>query len=544
MAGALRPLFFGLLVAMQGAGACSSTASSPGKSSSDAGDVGGSAGSDAGNEAGLSCGDGSQDDSETCDDGNTLDGDTCSADCSVSHAIIYVDQNASGAKDGSSWTDAYDNLTLALEAAQRGNNLWVAAGRYTPTGPGGSRNASFVTPDAVSLYGGFAGTETEIAQRSSNASLTVLSGDLNGDDAAGQKADNSYQVIRPLGTLSINGFTVRGGNGDLASAGSGNGIYIGGIDDPNVLAIDLIVRNVVFEDNHALVGSSPSGGAIFFNAGDKPARLIVEDCHFSENSATVGGAIYAQQAGTTIARSVFENNTATTDGGAVFTNAYSTLDVDDSIFLGNEAAAGYGGAIGTYFIAGDLTVRRSTFEANSGAHGGAIGFTSNGASLLVSDTLFVSNTATEGGAVFSGMGFGSEQPAGAELINVTAYANSSPASGAVADSSAPLSVVNSIVWSSTSSLAPPHFSGTGTLTVTFSDVEGSSVLPGIGNLNVDPAFAGAPTDFQLRSTSPCIDVGDDSVASETDIEENPRVNVPLEGADGTSSDLGAYEFQP
>jgi cysteine-rich repeat protein/predicted outer membrane repeat protein len=536
----------GLIAATHAAGACSSTASSAGSSGNDAGGDGGTGNtsSDAAGDVGAACGNNHLDGGETCDDGNTVDGDTCSADCSTSHSVLYVDETASGANDGSTWADAFNRLTLALQAAQKGSNIWIARGRYTPSTAGGSRNASFVTPDGVGLYGGFTGSETGITERNSAPSLTVLGGDLNGDDTAGQKADNSYRVIQPLGSLLIDGITVSGGYGDSASAGSGSAIYIGETVDASVAAIDLILRNVVFEDNHALAGTSPSGGAIFFNSGDTPARLIVEDCQFHDNSATVGGAIYVQQPAATITRSVFENNTAVTDGGAVFTNAWSTLEVEDSTFRGNQASQGYGGAIGTYYIGGDLTVRRSTFENNTGTRGGAIGFTSNGMTLRVSDALFVSNTADDGGAVFSSMGSGTEQPAGAELVNVTAYGNSSPANGAVASSSAPLSVVNSIVWGSTSALSPPHFSGDGTLSVTFSDVEGSALVPGLGNMNADPGFVGVPTDFELGSTSPCIDVADDSIASTMDLAGNPRVNVPLEGADGTSADLGAYEFQP
>jgi len=47
--------------------------------------------------------------------------------------VIYVDANAGGGGDGSSWVNAYTNLQSALDVAITGNSIWVAAGTYKPS---------------------------------------------------------------------------------------------------------------------------------------------------------------------------------------------------------------------------------------------------------------------------------------------------------------------------------------------------------------------------------------------------------------------------
>ncbi|HEY3477130.1 MAG TPA: SBBP repeat-containing protein, partial [Anaerolineales bacterium] len=91
--------------------------------------------------------------------------------------IYYVNWDATGADDGTSWEDAYTDLQSALSAASYGDKIWVAAGTYKPTS-GTDRTISFTLKNGVAVYGGFAGTETSRAQRNYEANVTVLSGDI------------------------------------------------------------------------------------------------------------------------------------------------------------------------------------------------------------------------------------------------------------------------------------------------------------------------------------------------------------------------------
>ena len=140
-------------------------------------------------------------------------------------ATIYVDQDATGANDGSSWVNAYNYLQDALADAESGDQVWVAKGVYKPdentANPDGTgdRNATFQFKNGVGLYGGFAGGETSLDQRDNVTNVTILSGDLNGDDVGDlddpSRSENSYHVVTGSGndeTAVLDGFTITAGN--------------------------------------------------------------------------------------------------------------------------------------------------------------------------------------------------------------------------------------------------------------------------------------------------------------------------------------------
>ena len=92
---------------------------------------------------------------------------------------IYVDATATGQNTGVSWADAYPNLKIALDN-NPSRDFWIKAGTYMPET---SRNDKFVLTDNQKVYGGFNGTELSLAERDPIANKTILSGDINGDDA-------------------------------------------------------------------------------------------------------------------------------------------------------------------------------------------------------------------------------------------------------------------------------------------------------------------------------------------------------------------------
>jgi len=92
----------------------------------------------------------------------------------------YVTPNGTG--NGSSWADALgeQDFRERLVTAADGDVFWVAAGKYRPSET--DRIVSFSLKSGVSLYGGFAGNETELSQRDWSVNITVLTGDLDFND--------------------------------------------------------------------------------------------------------------------------------------------------------------------------------------------------------------------------------------------------------------------------------------------------------------------------------------------------------------------------
>lgn len=356
--------------------------------------------------------------------------------------VVYVDLDATGANDGTSWQNAFTELSAALSfAAVQGNGvseIWVAEGAYTPSPIQRNREVSFALVGEVAVYGGFTGGEAALSERDPSTHLTVLTGDLNGDDASGSgtsdccgshsgpgcsddaceaavcaedsfcctdtwdatcaarteclcgslcstKCDNSFHVVTATGVSGaiLDGFTVRGGlaNGGILAHRQGGGMRI--------IASAVRVIGCVFEGNT----SDATGGAVHVFGATPQTRFV--NCRFVSNESGLGGAMYMEEGGAVVVNSAFFANQATDDGGAIRART-GTPVVVNCVFSGNRALGGGGGAISV--DTGALTLSLCSLSANAATptgSGGGLRLTN--ATVSVSNSVFWGNFDSAGG---------------------------------------------------------------------------------------------------------------------------------------------------
>ena len=494
-------------------------------------------------------------------------------------AVIYVTQEGAGLRNGSSWSNACGEAEFktALDNAEAGSEIefWVAKGTYRPSFSAGpdtpaDREASFVLKSGMTLYGGFAGGETNVRQRDYRKNVTVLTGDLKGDDsanpdgvtetAAGIVGENSYTVVTSFGAAAPNtgildGFTITGGSADFPDNIGGPKQYGGGMHNTGSKAV---VRNCSFRGNSAVWG----GGAIC----NISSNIRLGYCTFSGNGAMSGAGMYNQASSPELVSCTFSGNTVRADAAAIHNYDGSSPTISGCIFTGNEAERDVGaianvdhcspliinctfsGNISKKGIFGGGAIGNSdhcnaeiiscTFDGNAAEEGlgGAITNTAYSDAKIVNCTFFA-NRAVSGGGMYNFM-------CSPSIVNCTFSNNSADTAGGMRNSDSGTPVVkNCIFWDNPGETGNEIVNDGGAApVVSFCVINGgypggTSIFTGSPNLGLLKDNGGYTKTHALLTGSSAIDKGTSSGAPSDDQRGYPRPQ-------GSAYDIGSYEFAP
>jgi predicted outer membrane repeat protein len=337
---------------------------------------------------------------------------------------LYVDKDASGSADGTTWSNAMTQLQDAISCADVGDTLWVAEGTYLPNRkPNNSyngRDSCFYLNKDIKIFGGFDGTETDLSQRNISVNPTVLSGNVGSSSIS---TDNSYHVMITADLTSaavIDGFTFQDGNSNgnttiTYSSQSYSGYYGAGM---NNYSSSPTLANCTFKDNSGYYGagmynydtSSPSlesctfientasydGGAIYNHQSSSPE---ISGTSFTDNTAQYGAGIYNYiSCSPSLDSCAFSGNTASYNGGAIYNLQSSSPEISRTSFADNAAQNGAG--IYNYNSCSP-SLDTCTFSGNTASYNGGAIYNLQSSSPEISRTSFADNAAQNGAGIYN-----------------------------------------------------------------------------------------------------------------------------------------------
>ena len=398
--------------------------------------------------------------------------------------IIRFAKNGVGTKDGSSWANAAAMTTIQskITAATQPAQIWVKAGTYT-------RSTALEMRELVSIYGGFAGTESSLDERDAKANVTTFDGGSSVNYLI-------YNTTTLQSTAVLDGFTLtRGSTGGIYSLGgtfsnctiTANGNYgvassTGTFENCNITANQNGIYSTIGTFLNCDISKNTENG-IYGSSG------IFTNCSIKENGS--GGIVMGDSL------SIFTNctisgnkSTGIQNSSAIFNNCLITEN-------------GYGVSSGGIF--NNCIIKANTSD----------GIYSPGGTFT---NCLISNNAGHG--IINGIGV---------FIGCSIVGNN----GDVYNSGG--TFTNSIIWGDYN-----NFNNTAILTYTA--ITGGHT--GIGNIAIDvknaastgPHFVDPTTgNYRLAAGSPLINAGLSSInTTTTDIDGKSRII-------GSSIDMGAYE---
>ncbi|MCE5228088.1 right-handed parallel beta-helix repeat-containing protein [bacterium] len=302
-------------------------------------------------------------------------------------ARYYVKGSAGASGTGLSWGEAKKTVAEAMNLAGNGDEVWVAAGTYAAD----STNTLVVMKSGVSIYGGFAGTETSLTQRNIAANPTIL----DGANMANHVVSADYVT-----TAELSGFIVQRGK---YMAGRGAGVYANH-------SHAITVSNCEIHSN-----AGRTAGMYIVYTSD---TLIVDSKIYNNHSTQVGGGIYLGNSSGAITGCTVAGNTGDQGTGGIYLTGVMTgsvmgtfpVTVADCVIACNSAPTGGGITCGPYV---DAIMTNCVISGNKAVNNAGGIYNGSGHVQIVNCTIDL-NTATNGGGYYAA---GEAYPAWGTITN-------------------------------------------------------------------------------------------------------------------------------
>jgi hypothetical protein len=358
-----------------------------------------------------------------------------------------------------------------------------------------------------------------------------------------------------------------------ASPGAKTGVYVRAGDNGGELQVgNTVIEGNVFSDNPGQAsGIAVVVGIAFPNAA---ANAVFSNAVIANNTFT--NFTNVSSGGTDAVKLQAEGTNGTVQNVSILHNTFTTVTYPIELvpafssggrILNTHIAANSFSASQTPVIidpSGDdgqpstgntvdgTVIERNALTGNTGPGIMLIGGIGNGSTVsatgnAITNTTIVNNLiagdATYGGiSIAGGRQFSSQNTVrGVNIVNNTIanYTGCNSCGGAIAvdnnlnggtnNTVSGVAVLNTILWNNT----PLDFSGVSASQVTTSITAQAGFAGVNGNINANPQFVSANSDFQLQSGSPARHAGTVAGAPAVDLDCQPR---------GSQPSIGAYEF--
>lgn len=285
------------------------------------------------------------------------------------NGIIYVKQNASGKGDGSSWSNATDQLQDAINTPTV-QQVWVAAGLYELSAHLGMKNR-------VSILGGFPNTgEPDILRRNGIENETILSGKNERQIIYNDPIMMLEKIDR---TAVLDGFILANGY-----ANSSGGAIRNEQSSPTLC-------------NLRIVNNRSTWGGGILNANNSSPAII--NCIIYKNVAKYhGGGVYNSGGNVEMTNVVIAGNKSSIGqnlgGGAIYNDNGANVTITNATIYGNESATLAGRGTVHNIENSNLTIRNSIIYGNNTGV-----YTEEGAVMSISYSLVQGLNITENGNI-------------------------------------------------------------------------------------------------------------------------------------------------